>query len=536
MALVRLTPERQASALAQGFVVPRGTRLASRLGPRLQTRCVYTTAHTVTLWPLDLVEARLLDAAAMQAASLPRPNGSRAAFLLRLRTFDGMPVKALGIDRLCLHLRPGDGQGFRLYEALLARQQGLAARAPAGSWRLDPEPERVRRKGFVEAEALLPAPPETFEGWRLLREYFTFPARFLFVELTGLAGLLADIEGDTMEIAVPLTRADMGMVGSLGVEDVALFVTPAVNLFERMCDPVPLDHRRPAHHVVADRTRPRDFEIHSVLDVTADGGAAPAAFAPMYRQPRTQPAGGAGAYFTVERRPRLVPEREQGLEGQTGYRGEEVWLGLTGAAPPAAGHRHLIVTARCTNRDLPMLMPLLPGESHFSLDTGAPVATATCLGEPTRPRPALARNEIGTTHGETAWRLIGHLCPNYLTLLDGLGEEGARSLRELLALYAALADPAAARQIEGVRHVHGRPVVERLPGGGPIAFGRGLEVELSLEERLFDGTSAFLLGAVLEVLFRRWVAVNAFTRTVVTTLERGEIMRWPARIGERHLA
>jgi type VI secretion system protein ImpG len=74
-----------------------------------------------------------------------------------------------------------------------------------------------------------------------------------------------------------------------------------------------------------------------------------------------------------------------------------------------------------------------------------------------------------------------------------------------------------------------------MPGAGPIAFGRGLEITLTLEEALFDTGSAFLLGAVLEQFFRKYVSINSFTQTVVTSVERGEIIRWPVRIGQRHV-
>ena len=40
---------------------------------------------------------------------------------------------------------------------------------------------------------------------------------------------------------------------------------------------------------------------------------------------------------------------------------------------------------------------------------------------------------------------------------------------------------------------------------------------------------------VLEQFFARYVSVNSFTETVVDTIGRGEIMRWPARIGTRHI-
>ena len=47
--------------------------------------------------------------------------------------------------------------------------------------------------------------------------------------------------------------------------------------------------------------------------------------------------------------------------------------------------------------------------------------------------------------------------------------------------------------------------------------------------------SAFLLGAVLERFFARLVGFNSFTETVLKTPQRGEIMRWPARLGQRSI-
>jgi len=38
---------------------------------------------------------------------------------------------------------------------------------------------------------------------------------------------------------------------------------------------------------------------------------------------------------------------------------------------------------------------------------------------------------------------------------------------------------------------------------------------------------------MLEEFFRRYVSLNNFTRTVLRTEERGEVMRWPARLGQR---
>ena len=92
----------------------------------------------------------------------------------------------------------------------------------------------------------------------------------------------------------------------------------------------------------------------------------------------------------------------------------------------------------------------------------------------------------------------------------------------------ARAEPQVARHVDAVHGIASRAVTRRLPGGGPITFGRGLEVTVELSEARFQDGSAFLLGSVLEVFFRRHVALNSFVETVVRTSERGEIMRWPA--------
>ncbi|HEV2045225.1 MAG TPA: type VI secretion system baseplate subunit TssF, partial [Chthoniobacterales bacterium] len=60
---------------------------------------------------------------------------------------------------------------------------------------------------------------------------------------------------------------------------------------------------------------------------------------------------------------------------------------------------------------------------------------------------------------------------------------------------------------------------------------RGIEIILTLDDKAFEGSGAFLLGAVLDRFFCEYAAFNNFTQLVVRTSERGEIMRWPARIG-----
>ncbi|NOR69779.1 MAG: type VI secretion system baseplate subunit TssF, partial [Methylomarinum sp.] len=85
----------------------------------------------------------------------------------------------------------------------------------------------------------------------------------------------------------------------------------------------------------------------------------------------------------------------------------------------------------------------------------------------------------------------------------------------------------------GLLSVTSRSIVRRINAEGPIVFGRGLEITLNFEEAAFEGSGVFLLGAVMEQFLARYVSINSFTETVITSTDRGEIIRWPARIGKR---
>jgi type VI secretion system protein ImpG len=156
----------------------------------------------------------------------------------------------------------------------------------------------------------------------------------------------------------------------------------------------------------------------------------------------------------------------------------------------------------------------------------APVASIRVIAGPSRPYAPLA-------DGAVAWRAISHLALNYLSLVNSSPAEGAAALRDVLELYASSSDASARTQIDGIRSVRVARVVRRLPTPGPLAFGRGLEISVTVDDLAFEGGSAFLLGSVLNEYFSRYVSINSFTETVLRSDRRGEINRWVPQWGAR---
>jgi type VI secretion system protein ImpG len=172
-------------------------------------------------------------------------------------------------------------------------------------------------------------------------------------------------------------------------------------------------------------------------------------------------------------------------------------------------------------------LPIGIGKTDFTIQTGAPVELIRCLSGPTKPRSSNA-------HKDTAWKLINHLSLNYLSIINNDEKEGAEALRSLLSLYGDNSEASFRKQIEGILSIQSKPIVRRINTSGPIVFGRGLEITLTVDEAAFEGSGVFLLGMVLEQFFVHYVSLNSFTETVLTSSDRGEIMRWPTRLGQRH--
>src|SRR5258705_763526 len=98
MAIVQLVPSLTEGSLAAGFVVPHGTMLRGQIPRGEVTACQFRTAHDVTLWPVEIAEARYTPFAAdLPLNTLGLAEPVQGVLRLRLRTpapftFQRMPL------------------------------------------------------------------------------------------------------------------------------------------------------------------------------------------------------------------------------------------------------------------------------------------------------------------------------------------------------------------------------------------------------------------------------------------------------------
>ncbi len=537
MAIAELTPDSSKGDISGGFRVPRGTMMDSQTLKKTGITCSYTTAHDVTLQPVRIKQVELggIPADIPLAALGLQNRGSVSALRIRMECFESVTLKNLNLDQLMFYLAGPDLQAQQLLELVMQHSVGLLCQTvEATPQRCGRADDALRQEGFEPDQALLPNDLRNFEGYRLLQEYFAFPARFQFVSVSGLRPLLQNARASQktlrqFDIIVLLDKQDLALERVIDASHLALHCMPVINLFPKVAERITLNENHHEYHLVVDNIRPLDYEVFSVqrLGSSASEKRYEQEFRPFYST-LSEDDGNYGAYFSLRREQRSLSEHARRYGTRTGYIGSEVFVSLVDErqSPWHSDLKYLTADVLCTSRDLPLM--LLQDQGNFVMPDSIPIKQVTLKKGPTPPRPALA-------DGMIAWRLISQLQLNYLSLMDGDPQQGAASLRQLLGLYGNLSEPAIAKQIQGVRHCQLRPVYRRVPEPGPIVFARGIAIDLTVDERAFSGNSPYLLGSVLERLFSRLVAINTFTEMTLSSQQSGEIAHWQARVGKRTL-
>ncbi len=534
MLVARVTPVPDANLL-KGHVLPRDSALHGPASSVSGTRCEFRTTQATTLTPLTTASAsHVIDVTDLGLSGRPLAARPRSSLRIVLELPQGMSFQKVELDTLRFYLSGQADVAMKLHELALTSVVGIVAGAPGrtgdGGRQWLPK-ARVEPVGYADDEAMLPTSLRTLSGMRILQEHFAFPERFLFIDVHGLRDAFAATPGNRLEIVFVLSQSGQGLEGVVTPENFSLNCVPAINLFPKRADRIHVNDGEYEFHVVPDRTAPLDFEVYDILSLSGyDDAGVEQRFLPLYGTDHGEP-GRQSAYYTLWREPRLASDTSRRDGPRSGYVGSEVFVSLVdpAEAPYRESLRQVSLRTRCTNRDLPVFMPGSGSQADYALDAGVPLQSVRVVSGPSRPFSAMRE-------GGVAWRLLNLLSLNYLSLLDTDQGAAVDALRDLLGRLPQGNEPTVRRQIEALQQVSARPVVRRHPVPGPIAFSRGIEIRLQVDELGHAGGSAYLFGAAMHRYLARHASLNSFVETVLESLTRGEVARWKPAQGARPVA
>ncbi|WP_250478987.1 MULTISPECIES: type VI secretion system baseplate subunit TssF [unclassified Caballeronia] len=458
-------------------------------------QCLYRTTQAVTLQPIQIA----------RAGPAVRNDGKsviRIAFELDRSTRRA----ETDLSRIRLHLSAELPTAFAMHLALTRHVESIEWRVPEIR---DGEARALsgvtlEAAGFSPEERLWPKAAAAFSGYQLLLEYFTFREKFLFVDICGFDLNQLPEASTQFELEFVLKKA-YPADQRFTKDNVRLFCSPVINLFQLDAETVTIDHHETEYRVVPAGYQGGHVETYSVDAVESFDHLT----SERYEYVPFATFRHRGGMLRHESPERYFHTRVRaGLDGL-----HETWLILGGNAWESMA-------------DLPeeSLSLRVTGTNGLLPRKGLREARLDELAEST-PNVGGVRNLVAPTlplypptGDRFQWRVLSHLAPNFLSMMN------AEVLRGALALYDWTNDELNRRRLAGILHVS-EELLEEITGG---AVERGVLVEVTLDSQAFSGEGdVMLFGELLHRFFELYAEVNLFTKLALVTLPSKARIEWP---------
>lgn len=359
--------------------------------------------------------------------------------------------------------------------------------------------------------SILPYSKQTFTGFRLLHEYFSFQEKFFFVTLKGLEKFKDSGESNPFEIKIDFNRRIV-REKSPGPNDILLHCTPIVNLFSRSTEEVIVNQRLPEYYVIPDLDRRKSREIYSIDKITgiSENKIEQYKYIPITAHDileTSDPEYNYKRFYSVFIRTVRSDMNETYLRLFGPSMEEEVFPKET-----------LSTQATLSNGFLPSSY-LEVGSIKEPVNFPAGIEASNI----TVPNEVLECPE----RQNYLWSLIAHLTVSYTTLAD------ADSIRSILNLYnwtKAFNHPNKKR-IEGIKKVHPPKLISKIINQSLI---RGIEFHIEVDPKEFEQGEGDinLMGMVLNSFLSQYVTLNSYVLLKITEIGTGNEYSWKPILGE----
>jgi type VI secretion system protein ImpG len=495
MSVVQFEP--QSETEAERRLVPSETSMMSR--PVDGVQCTFQTSYDV-----DLVPARV------EGASVE--NTLTAGFIqVDIRLAPQATFETLRLDRLRLYIHGGRAVGVAraLYLALVERCRNITVGDAVGNMFELPN-SAVHAVGFAPEDGVIPYPDNAFLGYRVLQEYFAFPDKFMFVDLSGLEATQG-FSGRQLTFTFELTEP-FALASGISADSLALNCTPVINLFPQDTDPISVDQTKTEYRVRAGDSNGNKHDIHSVRKVVGwvQGRSTRVDYQP-FEAFHSLIVGGERTYYSIRRKPAVSGHAVDTYVAFVRDDSSEVVLEAETVS----------LSVLCTNGALADHVAI----GHIDQATGSSPTFATFRNiQPVMAQvpPPIEVNLL--------WPLISNLALNFETLASRHSLLTMLSSFDFRAYFDAQSRRRHELMVEGVREVEAKSM-DWIHRGLPA---RCTDLSIVVEESKLGGEGeAYLFGSVLNRFLDMYANINAFHRVTLRGSERNVVFKWPVRSGHR---
>lgn len=508
--------------MAHTAQVPAQTRMELGGG---DTICHFRTTMDNTVLPLSVGDASF---APIPVKAPPLPSYMANGRLQSVMKVSIEPIKlndlaGIEADSVQFFINAQPQVAFRLYEYLFNNLLGVAvAKDPMATDVLYLTLDSLKPIGLGDNESLVPFDGRSSRGHRLLSEFFVFPEKFLFAELSGLRNIWQKLP-EGFQLYFYFSDTDPELVQAVDSTTLQPGCTPVVNLFDERSEPVRMAKIGDEFKLRIAPNYGQLADIHTIKKVNArPPHGERLEISPFYgsHKVRRHHQDASDMYWCVRR------ENSYWHSGLPS-RGTDTWLALVDDRfGPVEDRKEWVIEADvvATNRDLPSKLPFGPGEPRVAFYEGGSGLRQSCLLPPT---PSLQPR----LQEATRWQLIHHIS------LQCFGEDdGVEVLREVLRLYDLQGSKSSGAIINGITGLSTEITTARIIQQGRAALVQGTRIILEFDPLFDSSNSLYLFSALLSEFFSHMCSMNSFTQLVVKLQHKTQPhIEWPPRNGSQVL-
>ena len=487
-----------------GRIVPRGTPLYAQSAQG--AFCRFRTCYDVDVRPIEISEASIEPVSNYSYFDTSKVN---SVLKIKLRGL-GLPMSDIPLETLRIHLSGDKSLAMDLYELVASNVVSTVFMGDTEEQFYSVPHSTIKEVGFREDQSVLPDRKESSSSYRLLLEYFSFPEKFLYFDVTKFTQRPLS---ESLTLLFGLDRPPSRSINPSS-RNFLVGCSPVINLFPKTLEPVRLNHTDYQYNLQPELGAMDQYEIHSIDEVSI---SSPAVAVMRKLEP----------YYGIKHEIGDAIPKEFWFVKRSGasnaVSGSQCSISFVDVSfnPKRPAGETAKFSALCTNRAMTEQIPvgaILQGDEDFD-------SLVTLIKKPT---PTV----YPPTDGATLWRLISQLSLNKLSFSNA--PKSIESLREILRLYCPDYRPASYQEVMGLKEMDVTPVVRRINGETWRGFCRGSKVLLKIDERNFVGGNPYMLGSILSKFLGLHASLNSFVELEIQSLQKeGPWKKWQPVIGEQ---
>ena len=496
LAIVEFKPR---PGLLQGSkLLPRGSEILSNpCGPDATT-CRFLTTTDINIHPLVLDK--------VLKNSDPK-NLQTLEFRFSLE--QGASWEACTISHIRIYLHAEFPTALMLYEML--SHEALAITIQYNS---DHEPIQLDARtcivcnGFEPQTSLLPQNQRSFWGYTLLREYFCFSEKFMFIDLGGFDRIpLVEQEIEHITYSISFSK-EFPHDKPFQTENFKLYCSPVVNLFLTETEPVRINSLATEYLVTPNPENLSYTGIHSIQSITGIN---------RITGERQEYSNLYTFKHISQKKAKTYTTRFESISSQK----RQIYLILSTETlneNNSVDEENLSINAWCTNLNIAR-EHIREGDICRPGKGFPDYVKITNITRPTLPI-------LPPDSKEYLWIFLSQLSTTWASLAS------ADTLKAFLKIYDHSLQQLQARKINAILDVHS-DAVENILNGFPV---RGVLIQIELKESEFKDTGdIFLFGQILSRFLSQFISINSFLELHIILKPSDKKLRWNSLEGKRCL-